>query len=158
MRNAVSSPKEKSTLYEEIPHIPWNEEEWLLFKKFKNNTRAKPSPILKECRIKLKHYRTWMTGLPEFARMETAFFPHGCKKYIFYDFLFESDYHKELVRILGMLPSMCAFFSVGNYLFARLSVMNREQEYDLFSFIYSLKEKGFYSTLNFALALFASGG
>jgi len=90
--------------------------------------------------------------------METAFFPHGCKKYIFYDFLFESHHHKELVNILGMLPSTCAFFSVGNYLFARLSVVNREQEYELFSFIYSLKEKGYCSTLDFALALFASGG
>jgi len=83
-----------------------------------------------------------MSELSRFACMETAFFPHGSKKNLFYDFLFESDYHKELAYILGMLPSTCAFFSVGNHLFARLSLVDREQEYDLFSLVHQLKDKG----------------
>ncbi len=59
------------------------------------------------------------------------------------DFLFRSEYQKQLVDILGQLPSTSVFFSVDDYLFARLSVLNVLERKLLFFFIFQLQKRGF---------------
>jgi len=48
------------------------------------------------------------------------------------DSLFDSVYQKQLTDILGMLLCTSMFFSVGEYLFARLSVVNKKEKDDFF--------------------------
>lgn len=46
----ASPPKEKTTLYKEIPLNSWNKQEWTLYDKFKYNTRN-ALPTAKQCKI-----------------------------------------------------------------------------------------------------------
>ncbi|MBU7046179.1 MAG: hypothetical protein HXS54_07040, partial [Theionarchaea archaeon] len=62
-----------------------------------------------------------------------------------FDFLFRTEYQKQLADILGMLPSTSLFFSVGPYLMARLSLLSKNEKDELFSFIYSLGEEGYFT-------------
>ncbi len=103
--------------------------------------------ILKECHIRYERYRKWFSHLPEFANMYTAFYPWGLEKYFMFDFLFKSEYQKQLADILGMLPSTSIFFSVDQYLLARLALLNKKEKDDLFSLILHLGEKGYFTDL-----------
>jgi len=124
---AAPAPEEKSTLYEESSKLPWKETEWVLFDQFKYNIRKKTMPVLKKVNIRYERYRKWVSQLYEVASVQPAFYPLQQKNYFFFDFLFKSDYHKRLGNVLEMLPSTCHFFSVGEYLFARLSFLNRKK-------------------------------
>ncbi len=156
MHNAVSSPTGKSTLYEEIPLLPWKKEEWTLYHMFRHNMRIQTMPILKKCRIGFERYRKWATDLPKYTCTQPAFFPHGLKKYFVLDFLFKSQYHKQLADILGMLPSTTIFFSTDRCLFVRLALLNKNQQDDLFTLIYELEDRGYFTRFYYAMAISAS--
>lgn len=102
-------------------------------------------PILKECRIRYERYQKWFSSLEEFAYLYTAFYPQGIDNYFMFDFLFQSQYQKQLATILGMLPSTSIFFSVGDYLLARLALLNKKEKDDLFSLIFHLGEQGYFA-------------
>ncbi|MBU7012181.1 MAG: hypothetical protein HXS46_15960 [Theionarchaea archaeon] len=136
-------PEEKCTLYEESSELLWKEEEWVLFDQFKYNIREKTMPVLKKVDIRIEQYQKWVSQLHEVSLVQPAFFPLQQKNYFFFDFLFQSDYHKGLANVLGMLPSTSYFFSVGRYLFARLSFVDKKQRDDLYSLICALQEKGY---------------
>jgi len=138
---AAAVPEEKSVLYEESSKLSWKETEWVLFDQFKYNARKKTIPVLKKVNIRYERYQKWASQLQEIALVQPAFFPLQQKNYFFFDFLFESDYHKGLKNVLGMLPSTSFFFSVGQYLLARLSFVGKQQRDDLYSLIRALQEK-----------------
>ncbi|MBU7030270.1 MAG: winged helix-turn-helix domain-containing protein [Theionarchaea archaeon] len=150
MYSVISPPKQKSTLYEEIPHIPWNNKEWTLYHKFRHNTRSRVMPVLRESKIRFVQYQKWLSELPQFAHVQPAFYPYGLDSYFVIDFLFQSEYHKELTHILGMLPSTSVFFSVGEHLLARVSLLNKPQQNELVSLIFHLGENGYYKTFHSA--------
>jgi hypothetical protein len=156
MHRLLSCPKVKSTLYREGPAICWNKREWTLYQNLRRNTRVHTIPVLKECNIRYKHYKTWITQLPCYASITTAFYPHGFKQYFTVDFLFKTHYHTQVADILGLLPATSIFFSVGDYLFARVSYLSKNQEQDLFTFIYQMGEKRFYTTFHSAAVLSTS--
>jgi hypothetical protein len=157
INSVLSPPPKKSVLYEEVPAINWNTEEWTLYDKFKHNVRAEAEPILKECEISYDQYQKWRTRLPEVAVIQPAFYPAGLDNYSFHDFLFRSQYEEQLATVLGMLPSTSLFFCVDDYLFARLSVL-KEREKNLTSLISELKEKGYFTEYHHSTAVLASGG
>jgi hypothetical protein len=153
--HSVMSPHdEKSVLYEEILAIHWNTMEWTLYDKFKYNVRAKAESILKECSIGYDQYQKWLTKLSEVAVIQPAFYPAGLGNYSFCDFLFKSQYQKQLATVLGMLPSTSLFFSAGDYLFARLSVPKKN---DLISLILKLKDKGYFTDFHHSRTVLTSG-
>jgi len=137
----AAKPEEKCTMYEESPELLWKEEEWVLFDQFKYNIREKTMPVLKKVDIRYEQYQKWVSQLKEVALVQPAFFPLQQKNYFFIDFLLQSDYHKGLANVLGMLPSTSFFFSVGQYLLARLSFVDKKQRDDLYSVIHTLQEK-----------------
>lgn len=153
MYSAVSPPTKKSILYEEIPPLTWKKEEWILYHEFKYNMKTHAMSILKEAGIRYDRYRRWISQLPDVAHIQTAFYPHGLDQYIMIDFLFKSEYQKQLKDILGMLPSTSIFFSVGTYLLARLSLLNKKEKDDLFSLILQLGELGFFTDLYVAIVI-----
>jgi hypothetical protein len=151
----IASPTRKSTLYEEIPAINWNTEEWTLYDKFKHNVRAETEPILKECEINYQQYQKWLVKLSEVALIQPAFYPAGLDNYSLCDFLFKSEYQKQLTTIFGMLPSTSLYFSAGDHLFVRVFVPNRN---DLASLISELETKGYFTEVYHSAAVLASGG
>jgi hypothetical protein len=157
IHSALSPPPKIFIPYEEIPAINWNTEEWTLYDKFKHNIRAEAEPILKECEISHQQYQKWLTKLPEVALTQPAFYPAGLDNYSFHDFLFRSQYDEQLATVLGMLPSTSLFFSVDDYLFARLSVPSKREK-NLESLISELKEKGYFTEYHHSTAVLASGG
>jgi len=139
MKTAV--PEEKGTLDEEGPELYWKEEEWILFDQFKYNIREKTMPVLKKVDIRYEQYQKWISQLHEVSLVQPAFFPLQQKNYFFFDFLFQSEYHKGLANVLEMLPSTSFFFSVGEHLLARLSFVDKKQRDDLYSVINELIKK-----------------
>jgi len=137
----TAKPEEKCTLYEEGPELLWKEEEWILFDQFKYNIREKTMPVLKKVDIRYEQYQKWVSQLHEVSLVQPAFFPLQQKNYFFIDFLFQSEYRKGLANVLGMLPSTSFFFSLGQYLLARLSFVDTKQRDDLYSVIHILQEK-----------------
>jgi DNA-binding Lrp family transcriptional regulator len=154
---SVSPPAKKSILYEEIPAINWNTEEWTLYDKFKYNVRVEAEPILKECKISYDQYQKWLAKLPEVAVIQPAFYPAGLDNYSLIDFLFKSEYQEQLSTILEMLPSTSLFFSAGDYLFARLFVPSG-RENDLALLVSELKEKRYFTEYRQSTAVLTSGG
>jgi hypothetical protein len=150
----IAPPTRKSTLYEEIPAINWNTEEWILYDKLKHDVRAEAEPILEECEINYQQYQKWLAKLPEAAVIQPAFYPAGLD-YSLCDFLFKSQYQEQLATILGMLPSTSLFFSAGDHLFARVFVPNKN---DLASLILELETKGYFTDVYHSKAVLASGG
>lgn len=73
------------------------------------------------------------------------------------EFLLRSEYQKPLTNILGQLPSTSMFFSVGDYLFARLSVLDRLERKLLFFFIFELQKDGFLNDFHQATIISTSG-
>lgn len=158
MYNALSQSKKKSVLYEEVPGIPWDTKGWTLYHRFKSNVRVKSVSVLKECGIPFGYYQEWVSSLPEVTCIKPGFFPLGVHNYLVSDFLFESVYHKQVADILGMLPSTSIFFSVGDYLFMRLSMTNKKEKDDLLSFVFHLGEEGFFSSFYYAAMVFPYRG
>jgi len=150
MYTVISPPNQKSTLYKEIPHIPWNSKEWILYHKLRHNTRSQVMPVLRKSKIRFEQYQKWLSELKRFAYIQPAFYPCGLDNYFILDFLFQSCYHKELTHILGMLPSTSVFFSAGEYLLARVSLLTKIQENELLSLIFHLGENGYYKTFHSA--------
>ena len=153
---AAAVPEEKCVLYEESSKLPWKEEEWVLFDQFKHNSRKKTMPVLKKVDIHYEQYQQWASQLKEVSLVQPAFFPLQQKNYFFFDFLFKSDYHKGLANVLGMLPSTSFFFSVGQYLLARLSFVDKKQRDDLYSAIKELVQKE-YITQRWQAMVISSG-
>jgi len=145
MHSMLHLPQEKSVLNENIPSIPWQRFDWAFYRKFRNNVRAPVDHVLGELGISRKRYRRWLSSLSDVANVQPAFYPLGMDKYHTFDFLFKSEYQKSLVEIFGMLPSTSLFFSVDEYLFARLSFLSNREMQQLILFIYKMKEEGFYS-------------
>ena len=156
MRSMLQPPEEKSFLYKEIPSIPWGPREWTLYDKFRFNVRAEKKGILEQSKVRYEHYYKWISELSQFASMQAAFYPGGTENHLFLDFLFQSEYQKQLVDVLGQLPSTSVFFSVGDYLFARLSVLNVRERKLLFFFIFQLQEEGFLTDFCQATVISAS--
>jgi hypothetical protein len=153
INDIVSSPKQKTILYEEISSNSWKEKEWNLYQKFKYNIRIQAMPVLKECGIRFQRYQTWSLQLSDVALIQPAFYPEGLDKYFMFDFLFKSEYQKQLAEILGMLPATSLFFSVGEHLFARLFLLNKWEHNDLFSLIFRLEEEGFFTDFSQAVVI-----
>ena len=150
------SPEKKTRLYNEAGDLPWGNEEWALFNNFKCNIRKKVTPVLKGLHIRYSNYMRWVAHLPEFAEIYPAFYPYGGSNYFALDFLFTSEYQEQLANVLGMLPSTSIFFSVGEYLFARLSVLDNKQKDELLYLIGGLKQKGYYTAVDSVLPVSAS--
>ena len=145
MYNQLVQPEKKSTLYKEVPSIFWNKKEWNLYFTFWPNVNMKVVQILKEYHISFRRYQKWISQLTDIALITPAFYPLGVESYFMIDFLFESQYHKQLAAVLGMLPSTSAFFSVGDNLFARLCVSTKKEYNGLLSFIYELGEYKYFT-------------
>jgi hypothetical protein len=157
MHDALNHPVEKTFLYEEIPSIPWKNREWDLYQIFKNNVRIRASPVLKKLGISRIMYYNWYSTLSRVAKIQPAFYPLGIEKYHIADFLFKSQYQKQITDILGMLPSTSQFFSVGGYLLARLFYSNKKEMDDLYMLIYKMGVKGFFTDFCHAMVVKTSG-
>jgi len=154
IQQMISTPRKKTTLYEEIPANLWNSQEWILYNEFKDNTRVQAFPILKKHKMRYETAEKWFSELPQFTNIYTGFYPQGIDNYFAEDFLFQSDYHRQLTDIFGLLPSTSVFFSIGQNLLARLYVLTKREENDLISLIHQLKEKGYFTQFRYARALF----
>jgi hypothetical protein len=154
IQEVLSPPEKETTFHHIIPEIPWNKKEWDLYEHLKLNTRVKVLPVLRERKIKFEHYQTWVKILPQYTYIQPTFFPHGLDKYLTFDFLFESVYHRQLTHILGMLPFTSVFFSVGDYLYARLAILDTKERDSLFSLMSQLEDLTYIT--NFHLAAFSS--
>jgi hypothetical protein len=151
----IAPPTKKSALYEEIPAINWNTEEWTLYDKLKYNIRTETETILRVCEISYDQFQKWLAKLSEVAVIQPAFYPEGLDNYSLCDFLFRSQYQKQLVTILGMLPSTSLYFSAGDHLFVRVFVPNKK---DLTSLVLELETKGYFTDVYHSTAVLASGG
>ena len=153
IQNTVSTPEKKSTLYEEIPIIPWDEKGWIFYHYFKSNVRKNVMPVLRDHKIRFCRYKEWVLQLPDFAVIKPAFYPHTFPTYCVFDFLIESAYHHQLTTILGFLPSTSIFFSAGTHVTTRLLVQDRKEANDLFNLLEELKKLGYCSQYQYALSL-----
>lgn len=154
--NMLSLPEAKSVLYEEIKENSWEYPEWTLFDYFKNDIRKQAMPVLKEYTIRFERYQKWMSRLQEVALIQTAFYPRGMDTYIIFDFVFKSDYHRQLADILGKLPSTSLFFSVGSYFFVRLFLLNKREKDELFSLLFRLGELDFFTDFYYTVVVATS--
>jgi len=93
IRDKITTPKEKTTLYEEIPINPWDEEEWRLYYTFRKNARCNIAAKLKECSVSQSKYRNWISRLDQFALMQPAFYLGGLKQYCIVDMDMEVNNH-----------------------------------------------------------------
>ncbi len=158
IHNVMTPPNQKTTLYEEIAHNPWDKKQWALYHHFKHNIRAPVMPILKQCQVKFEEYQEWFSELPEIANIQTAFYPQGVENYFIFDFLFQSEYQKQLANILGMLPSSSIFFSVGKYLLARIFLLDRKEKDDLFMLVSKLGKEGFFTDVHQTIVVATAEG
>ncbi|MGC1121118.1 MAG: hypothetical protein WBA22_08485, partial [Candidatus Methanofastidiosia archaeon] len=71
-------------------------------------------------------YEKWISTLPEVAYIQPAFYPYGSNAYGAFDFLLKSEYQRQLITILGLLPCSGIFFSTGDAVWARLLVRGPE--------------------------------
>jgi hypothetical protein len=118
----------EKTLYEEISLNTWDTDEWTLYRTFRDNIRADTTQKLKECSISHAKYKTWISSLDQFALIQPAFYPEGLNNYHSVDVLFESQYHRKIKDILGLLPSTTLSFSVNDSIFVRLFFLSKIQE------------------------------
>jgi hypothetical protein len=112
--------------------------------------------ILKSCNIRYEKFQAWNRQLPRYTLIQSAFYPRGIEQYFFLDFLFQSQYHRQLVSVLGHLPATSIFFSVNDFLLARIPILNKKQQDDLFNLIYHLGEKKYFTTFNQAMLISTS--
>ncbi|MBU7029469.1 MAG: hypothetical protein HXS48_21220, partial [Theionarchaea archaeon] len=151
--HSMHPPQKKSSLKEKGFIVPWQEWEWALYREFRHNVRASVTDVLEKLGIPQSWYTRWVSSLSHFGNVQVTFYPLKVKKYVTYDFLFTSDYQNPLVDTLGLLPSASVFFSVGQYLLARISVSNTRETLDLYNFVMALKEKGFCTDFSRAIVV-----
>ena len=145
IQDVLTLPREKTTLYKMGPPIPWDTADWVFYEELKQNIRTPITPLLKDPRINYRSHLKWIKTVPHYALVQPAFYPQGLHNYFPYVFLFSSDHHQQLMTILGMLPSTGVFFSVGNYLFARLTVLNPGEARELFSLTTKLRKLNYFT-------------
>jgi len=143
----VVEPEKKSTVYQEVSCIFWDEKEWKLYFTLWGNIKMQTMPVLREHHISFEKYQKWISQLTDITFIKPLFYPFGVDSYFMIDFLFESVYHRQLASIFGMLPSTSVFFSVGNNFFARLCVLNKKEYNELLSFIHVLGKTGYFTAV-----------
>ena len=146
IQGALTSPKEKTTLYEMGPPLPWDNKDWVLYEELKQNARIPVVSLLKKHSTSFERYHEWIQKIPHFASIHPAFYPCSLPNYLCHDFLFSSDYHHQLTHILGMLPSTGVFLSVGGHLFARLTALTAGELRELFSLMVKLRELNYFTS------------
>jgi hypothetical protein len=146
-------PDKKSFLCTEVlPEIPWNKKEWALYNEFRYNVRKPIDPVLKKVGVSESQYKEWLSSLPLYADIQTAFYPQGINNYLTYDILIESEYQEHIVRALGQLPATSVCISLGEYVFGRLSIgIEGEVQYGLL--LQYLKREGFYTDVSWVMHL-----
>ncbi|MGC1121081.1 MAG: hypothetical protein WBA22_08295, partial [Candidatus Methanofastidiosia archaeon] len=115
----ISTLDTKSISYEEAPALNWGGKEWMLYHAFRLNVRQDPDCVLKKLGIDSRTYRNWLSSLSVAAYVQPAFNSHGFSNCGMFDFLLKSEYQKQIMDILGLLPCSCGFFSAGDFLLAR---------------------------------------
>jgi DNA-binding Lrp family transcriptional regulator len=141
----------KTSVYETIPEIPWGETEWELFERFKLNVSINTGEIKEDIPEK---YTEWISQLSAYARVQPAFYPEGLSQYCIYDYLFCSQYQRQITQFLSALPTTAVFFSTGEYLLARLFV-NHRYVCDVLGIVAHLKHLGCFTEVYRCHSLFS---
>jgi hypothetical protein len=141
----------KTSVYEKISVIPWGKQKWELFERFKLNVRLNSK--INEGDIPEKH-REWISQLSAYARVQPAFYPEGLPQYSIYDYLFCSQYQRQITQFLSVLPTTAVFFSTGEYLLARLFVKHR-YTCDVLGIVAHLKHLGCFTEVCRCHSLFS---
>ncbi|MBU7025196.1 MAG: hypothetical protein HXS40_13625, partial [Theionarchaea archaeon] len=146
-------PGEETVFYEKVPLLTWGEKEWMLYYAFRLNARRDSVLVLKELDIDCEIYEKWVSSLPEVAYVQPAFYPSGSNVYGALDFLLKSDYQKQLITILGLLPCSGVFFSTGDAVWARLPVRERDDIRKVNAVMSYLKIFGYITDAAMSLAM-----
>jgi hypothetical protein len=149
----MGEPGEETVFYEEVPSLNWGEKEWMLYHAFRLNARRDFIPVLKELDIDREIYERWVSTLPEMAYIQPAFYPSGSNSYGALDFLLKSDYQKQIITILGLLPCSGVFFSTGDRVWARLPVRERDDIKNVNTVMSYLRTFGYISDVAMSLAM-----
>lgn len=153
IHETMTFPRAKTTLYQEKSPLPWKKRQWTLYHTFRPNLRVPVVSALKKCRQHFDVYRPWVSALENHGLIQTGFYPSGSDNYVMIDFLFKSDYHRQLMDVLQWLPSSCTFFSAEHYFFARICVLNRTQQNELLSLLEVLRERRYYTRARHTLVI-----
>jgi hypothetical protein len=155
----MGEPGEKAVFYEEIPSLDWGEKEWMLYHAFRLNARLDFIPVLKELDIDREIYEKWVSTLPEVAYVQPAFYSSRSNVYGALDFLLKSDYQKQIITILGLLPCSGVFFSTGDRVWARLPVRERDDIRNVNAVVSYLKGFGYITdfVMSFAMSTIHRG-
>jgi hypothetical protein len=148
IKKEMTTPDKKTSVLETIPVIPWGDMEWKLFEKFKFNVR-----INSDIQDVPETYTEWISQLPQYAVIQPGFFPEDVSQYSICDYLFRSQYQRQLVDILGLLPSTSVFFSTGEYVWARLFAF-RDNVTDLVDIVSKLAELNYFTEVLGTLTLY----
>jgi hypothetical protein len=150
---------EETVFYEEVPSLTWGEKEWMLYHAFRLNARRDSVSVLKALDIDREIYEKWVSTLPEVAYVQPAFYPSGSDVYGALDFLLKSDYQRQIITILGLLPCSGVFFSTGDAVWARLPVREREDVRNVNTVISYLRKCGYITdaAMSFAMSTIHRG-
>jgi hypothetical protein len=149
----MGEPGEEAVFYEEVPSLNWSEKEWMLYHAFRLNARRYSVLVLKELDIDREIYEKWVSSLPEVAYVQPAFYPSGSNVYGALDFLLQSDYQRQTITILGLLPFSGVFFSTGDAVWARLPVRERDDIRNVNTVMGYLKRFGYITDAAMSLAM-----
>jgi hypothetical protein len=149
----MGAPGEETVFYEEVPSLTWGEKEWMLYHAFRLNARRDSVLVLRALDIDREIYEKWVSTLPEVAYVQPTFYPSGSDVYGALDFLLKSDYQKQIITILGLLPCSGVFFSTGDAVWARLPVRERKDIRNVDIAMSYLEKCGYITDVAMSLAM-----
>ncbi|KYK31462.1 MAG: hypothetical protein AYK19_03705 [Theionarchaea archaeon DG-70-1] len=153
INNWLDNPQKAEIPQGEPIEIPWTQDEWKLYWKFKDCVRVKVTPTIKEIKVRYEAFVKWKRSFNQYTQTLVEFYPRGFPFYTMVFFLFETDQPEYVVSAFQYWPATTIFQQVGDRLLLLLATPRREllsKSLDLSDY---LRTHGFASSYTYALLL-----
>lgn len=131
--------------------IPWTQDQWKIFWRFKDNPRLVATPALKEIRVRYEAFSDWKRSLEHYVQTQVGYYPQGFPYHTKMYFLLETDQPEHVSAVFQCWPTTTLFTQVDNKLLVLLAVPGGKFLSKVLNLFDSLVTENFISSFKHAL-------
>ena len=147
------NPQKVEIPKEEPVRIPWTQNEWKLYWKFRNHLRLIIDSALKEISVSYEDFSVWRKSLEQYSRILTCYYPQGFWTYEAFFFLLKTDQPEYVASLFQNLPVTTLITQLGEELLLFLTLPRGEFLLRALTLFDGLADENFISSYEFAVLL-----
>lgn len=131
----------------------WTEREEKIFRYLKNDVRRKFTTIQKELDISRTLLLKCFSVIRKHTILTQPYYPKGYDTYVGYYLVIKTEYERQIVDLLGMLPSHSAFFNVKDSIIGYVNA-EKSLSHEILHLMTKMTTTHFVSSIAFAVPIY----